>query len=209
MPVRHLPAILSAVFTMSACCAHGGIAGSTFDADREGWTVLGDAPAVPSWVAVGGNPSGYVESLDDTTGGVWYWDAPHQFLGDVSAAFGGALSYDLRQSDISDPFGNDDVILSNGSTTIALHHAPPGTQWTSYTALLNSTENWRLGTEDGPVASDQDILAVLESLQSLRIRGEYRVGEDLGGLDNVILTPETTTLTSLVLLSGILIARRH
>ncbi len=210
MHSRHFPEIFFAVFTMSACCAQGGlIATSTFDVDRDGWTVFGDSPAIPNWVAAGGNPGGYIEAIDDISGGVWYWQAPVQYLGDVSTAFGGILSYDLRQSDISSPFGNDDVILSNGSTSIVLDHSHPGTQWTSYIVQLDSTSDWRLGTESGPVATDEDILAVLGDLQSLRIRGEYRVGSDFGGLDNVILIPEPTTLTLLLVLSGVLIARRN
>lgn len=210
MSTRYFPEVFFVVFTLSSCCAYSGpIAISTFDADRDGWTVQGDAPATPNWVSTGGNPGGYIMSTDDTVGGIWYWEAPFQYLGDVTAAFDGTLSYDLRQSDISEPFDSSDVILSNGIITISLDHSHPGTEWTSYLVPLNSTANWRLGDENGPIASDQDIFTVLGNLQSLRIRGEYRVGPDFGGLDNVIMTPEPTSFVLLVVLSGVLIRRRH
>src|SRR5262249_7870792 len=73
------------------------IAASRFSVNDEGWRLSGDVTsAVPTYLAAGGNPGGFIRGFDQTVGGVWFWDAPGPFLGNVAAAYGFPLTYDLR-----------------------------------------------------------------------------------------------------------------
>ena len=162
---------------------------STFDTDGEGWTVVGDAQGgtgIPDYFAEGGSPGGYVSARDDGTGEIWYWRAPSEFLGDRSAAYGKTLRYDLKQ-DASASVGADDLILSGGGMTLVYDTSPdPGTDWTAYTVPLLESGGWVLRDTGAPV-TEAEFLEVLSSLTELLIRGEYSIGLDTGGLDNVEL----------------------
>ncbi|MGB0384154.1 MAG: Ig-like domain-containing protein [Ardenticatenaceae bacterium] len=162
------------------------IAASTFDANNEGWTIAGGASG-PSYSPTGGNPDGYI-SASDAPGDYWYWQAPAKFLGDLSSAYKGKLSFDLRQSKTSDQFDLEDIILVGGGLTL-VYDTPvnPGTTWTSYTVPLDETAGWKKDTLNGSAATQAEMLAVLSSLTTLRIRGEYAGGADTGDLDNVVL----------------------
>ena len=176
------------------------LARSTFDSGDEGWQIFGDAQgatAQPTYSATGGNPGGFLSAQDDVTGGYWYWEAPETFLGDQCAAYGGNLGFDLRQSDTSSQSDRADVILRsdvNGEiVTLVLDTAEnPGTDWTSYTIALKETAGWTKETLTGPTPTAAEMRQVLSNLSQLLIRGEYRVGEDVGSLDNPTLV--TTTL---------------
>lgn len=153
---------------------------SNFTNSYDGWSFTG---LVSDFAR---NPGAALSASD---GGVdtWYWLAPEAYLGDKTAYFGGSLSFDLKQSATSNQFDSDDVILVGGGITLVLDIAPPGTDWTSYSAYLDSRSAWRVGSEDGPLATETQILHVLGDLQSFRIRGEYQIGADTGGLDNVVM----------------------
>lgn len=90
---------------------------SWFSSDTDGWTLAGDA-AAPEYVETGGNPGGHVCADDSVSGNTWYFDAPAKFLGDRSAAYGGDLQFDLKQSSTSSQFDNHDVVLRNGSRAV-------------------------------------------------------------------------------------------
>ncbi|MEW6235102.1 MAG: laminin B domain-containing protein [Candidatus Omnitrophota bacterium] len=166
------------------------IASSAFDADREEWLVIGDAQdntQLPFYRNVDGNPGGYIEAVDDVSGGTWYWFAPVKFLGDKSAAYGGLLTYDIRQSDPTEQYDEADVILQ-GAAGLRLSyqfHKSPGVKWTSY--MVSLTEGgWNVvGAYRN--ATKAEMIAVLSTLRELWIRGEYRNGDDRGGLDNVMM----------------------
>lgn len=66
---------------------------STFDTDMDGW--VGDAPSFQhTWGAAGGNPGGYIDFLDQSSG-TGILNAPAAFLGDWSALDGvGWLQWD-------------------------------------------------------------------------------------------------------------------
>lgn len=164
---------------------------SHFDTGLEGWSFIADVREF-RYVADGGNPGGYAEAVDFTTGEVWYWVAPATYLGDRADFHGGTLSFDLRQSSLSSQFDADDVILIGGGLTLALNISHPDTDWTPYTLFLDARSDWRIGTEDGPVATDAEILMVLGDLQAMHIRGEYISGSDTGGLDNVVMAVDST-----------------
>ncbi|GJM24118.1 MAG: hypothetical protein DHS20C16_05330 [Phycisphaerae bacterium] len=162
---------------------------STFETGDEGWTLLGDAEggrADPDYIINDGNPGAHISADDDALGGIWYWKAPAKFRGNFADAYGNSLTFDLKQS--ATDFGLDrrDVILiGDGGTLIWFDTAMnPGTDWTPYSIALNASSGWML--DDDSPASESVIRAVLGTIEDLQIRGEYRNGNDTGGLDNVV-----------------------
>ena len=165
------------------------IAVSTFDVDAEGWTVTGDAQrgtGIPSFVASGGNPGGFLSATDDETGGVWYWQAPAKFLGNISEAYGQTLRFELRQSAITQQRDDYDVVLKGpGGTFYFDTPYNPGKTWTAYTAVLSETGGWT--KSDGSIPTQAEMRALLSDVNTLQIRGEYRSAADTGDIDNVVL----------------------
>lgn len=177
----------------------GIIAVSNFDnpADgADGWTVINDAIG-PTRIPTGGNPGGYLQAVDQFVGLTWYWVAPGKFLGDVSAAYGQPLTFDLRQhyADLNPllQFDEDDVVLSGNGLTLALDTPfnPDRINWTSYSVPLLASAGWRQTNIGGAPATEAQLQSVLSNLASLRIRGEFFVGPDTGDLDNVVLNGVT------------------
>ncbi len=167
---------------------------STFDVDDEGWLIWGDAQegtATPTYMSLGGNPGGFVQAVDNATGGVWFWRAPAKFHGDFSSAYGRRLSYELRQSSVEGQFDKVDVrVIGSSGKSIILQGLPhPGTTWTAYAVKLDVSAGWEL-SEYGPSATAADIQEVLGNITALFIRGEFAVGDDTGGLDNVVLNAD-------------------
>ena len=66
----------------------------------------------------------------------------------------------------------------------APHH--PGTDWTAFTVPLRESVGWVLRDTGAPL-TEGEFVAVLSSLTELLIPGEYSIGRDTGGLDNVEL----------------------
>ncbi|TDK41159.1 laminin B domain-containing protein [Antarcticimicrobium luteum] len=167
---------------------------SAFDTGIDGWSFVADVKAF-DWVDTGGNPGGYVEAVDYATGAVWYFVAPVKYLGDKSAYSGGVLEFDLKQSSIRSQFDDDDVVITGGGKSIALSTEDnPGLDWTHYAVSLDTGSDWRLGSVSGDAATQAEIDAVLADVTSLWIRGEYVVGGDTGGLDNVQLSPDPSAV---------------
>ncbi len=183
------------VSTMAAlaACSFAQAATSRFDTGTEGWTAVGDFAAPVTWSATGGNPGGHVFIPDQVIGGVTYFDAPIDFRGDKSAAFGTNLTFDLMQvyPGGSNQFDDRDVVIEGGGLAIAYDTSPnpPNGAWASYAVPL-SAGGWRLNSLSGAVATNQQILTVLSSVTLLRIRAEFQTGADTGRLDNVSLVPE-------------------
>ncbi len=166
---------------------------SRFDSESSAWTVVGDAQGKsvqPTYRPTGGNPGGYIEATDDAAGGVWYWSAPASFYTGLSRAWQTrgqlimSLTFDLRQSNLSSPFKTSDVVMRGGGFTLA-YYSPsvPGTSWTSFKVPLTAA-GWRNEIAKR-AATESEMAAVMGTLYSLWIRGEYRTGDDIGGLDNV------------------------
>ena len=60
-------------------------------------------------------------------GGVTYWVAPAKFRGDQGGAYGGLLTFSLRQDNASNQFDADDVIIAgDGLTLVHNNAANPG-----------------------------------------------------------------------------------
>lgn len=175
-------------------------AASSFDFDDEDWRVVDSQGALftPDHVPTGGNPDGYISANDDAIGGVWFWQAPAQFLGDASCAYGQALNFDLQQSDTTTQFDWEDVVLEGGGLTLVFDTpcnpglCSPGVNWTSYSVPLLETAGWKKDDAIDGVISDEaptreEMQAVLASLTRVWIRGDFANGSAVDGLDNVVL----------------------
>jgi hypothetical protein len=181
----------------AAALAQPILAQSTFDASDEGWSIrtLDDGCVLVdlmifthTWFDTGGNPGGYVRHVDPGEGRTAYWYAPAAFLGDRSGAYGGLLSFDLRQSARSSQYDTADIVLRGGGITL-FFDTPynPYTGWTRYHTLLHESAGWRVGSCAGPLATQADMQQVLGALTDVLIRAEYRSGADTDSLDNVRL----------------------
>jgi hypothetical protein len=182
---------LAAVGLLPGRSAAGIIAASAFSANDEGWRLSGDVTsAVPTYFSSGGNLGGFIRGFDSVVGGVWYWDAPAPFLGNVSQAYAFPLSFDLRMRGSGPLFTDSDVILDGAGLSLHIATTPPvplDQPWTSYSVLLSEAAGWRVDSLTGPAATKDQMLAVLSSLDRLRIRGEFITGADNGDLDSVVL----------------------
>jgi hypothetical protein len=65
----------------------------------------------------------------------------------------------------------------------------PGVSWTSYSITINEAAGWKLN-QTNQYATEADIRTALSFVDGISIRGEYRGGSDIGGLDNVVLETE-------------------
>lgn len=171
----------------------GQVVESTFEDGTENWTVVGDAQggsSQPTHHEAGGASGGYVSSTDDTTGGVWYWNASPAYLGDRSGFYGGTLSFELDQSRTDSQFDDTDVILAGGDRRLGYdfgnESTHPGTNWTAYEVPLRE-DGW-VDLETGEPATREEFEEVLSDLEGVFVRGEYRDGSDVGGLDEVTLS---------------------
>ncbi len=200
------------VLLMQSGNAAAAVVASTFDSDAEGWIISGDATSgVPTFLATGGNPGGHIEADDSVSGGVWYFQAPSKFLGDLSGAYGELLRFDLKQTGSGSQFSSNDVILNGGGLELTLDtlaNPLPVGEWVSYSVRLDVSETWMNG---GAAATAADVLFVLSSLDRLRIRGEYISGSDTGRLDNVSVSVVPIPAAVYFLGSGLLglLARRR
>ena len=193
------------------------LASSTFDTDSEGWQIAnliygsnqGASPTVlgyftPTYNNTGGDPGGYVSILDPTSNQAFYWLAPSKFLGNKSSAYGGTLNYDLADTDLSDTFHQEDIILVSSSKTLVYDLGTiPADTFTHFSVGL-SQAGWRENSLSGPSATQADMQGVLSSLSAIYIRGEYSLAVDTGSLDNVTINsapvPEASSVVSLGLL---------
>ncbi len=190
--------------TSAAAAPVTTLVSSIFDATAEGWTAVGDVAAFGHQVA-GGNPGGHIEVTDLAQGPYIYFVAPSAYLGDLSAAFGGDLSFDLLISGGGSYATNEDVLLTGGGTTIVRDIANPAKDvWTGYSMALDDTGGWKVGSSAGAAATNTQIKAVPSNVTDLRIRAEYISGADTGGLDNVEVTGTVPVPAGAVLmLSGL------
>jgi len=186
-----LPHTLSCL-TLSALAATVSFAqpiASTFDADAEGWSTDLDARNF-EWRATGGNPGGHVHAVDIGSGQYWRFEAPASYLGNLSDRYGQTLSYDLIQTgSIGTVTNQPDVLIEGaGQTLVKNYGTAPGGEWTSFAVTLDVAGDWRLGSVSGEPADEATIRGVLADVTGLLIRGEFRVGADAAGLDNVAIT---------------------
>jgi len=151
---------------------------STFDVDAEGWGAVGDYTNF-KWVDTGGNPNGYIEAKDLSRGSTWYF-SPIDWQGDWSTYIGGTLEYDIKLiSSNGSYYSNDDIRIFSGSDYAA---------WRSgINPLLNIWTQYELNLVDSnfTISGSQSFNQIMSNVTDLYIRGEYIVGGDTEGLDNV------------------------
>lgn len=163
---------------------------SNFNVDTEGWLVVGDAGGIvmPVHHPTGGNPTGYISSVDEGSGGTWYFSAPKKFLGNKSWFYGKTLSFDLKQTHTSSQFNDDDIIIEGNGIILAFNTSNnPKTTWTSYSAVLKENAGWRIGNRNGRAPTESQFRTVLCNVKRLWIRGEFIDGADEGSLDNAVI----------------------
>jgi alkaline phosphatase D len=173
---------------------------STFDDGTEGWLVSQNGGSTrPVYHEDGGNPGGHICDRENQGGVAWYYQAPFEYLGDREAFYGGRLSFDLRQEMPdqqfdAEPTEGGDVMLKSGDTTLVYEFrgpdASPGTEWSSFEVSLSADEPWIDLSSADPLADEETLRSVLRDLEVLRIRGEYRAGDDVSYLDNVVLSQD-------------------
>jgi hypothetical protein len=160
---------------------------STFNTDTDQWMIIGGGTG-PDFRATGGYSGGYIggkEIIGDNLAD-WYYLAPSKFLGDSEEAYNGILFLALFQSDLTDTFtSTDDIILISDHMQLTYDLPNPGRAWTEYAVWLNAAAGWKTG--DGSLPTEGEMRQVLSELKELRIRGEYRTGDDSGGLDSVMI----------------------
>ena len=120
-------------------------------------------------------------------GDPWMWEAPAGFRRALSRGYGGTLSFDLRHSCEGELFPADDVVLAGRD--FGLVFALPvesSTDWQHFDGPLDEAAGWKKRATESN-ATVAELVAVLGTLRSLRIRGEYCGGPDSGALDNVAI----------------------
>jgi hypothetical protein len=163
---------------------------TTFSDGHNGWTTSGDAQDSPS---VTWDSAGYIEATDQGAGSLWYFVAPEAYLGDKSGYYGGTFQYELMML-AGAPNSSDwaELVLESSNKTIVvdLGKMPAIDEWTTFSAALDTREDWRLDSTTGDLATANDIEEVLSDLQALRVLGEFdnRAG-DRAALDNVRMIP--------------------
>jgi hypothetical protein len=163
------------------------LAESTFDSNLDGWQANEDFTNLV-FLSTGGNPGGYAQASDQHKGDTWHWVAPPKYLGNISAAYGGWLQFDLKQSETNAQSSFEDLILIGSGVTLAFNTATnPGTSWTSYKVPLLENQGWLKGGLTGSPPTQAEMLLVLSSLTNLQIRGEFSTLTDTGGIDNVAI----------------------
>ncbi len=173
---------------------------SSFDASAEGWTVSGNpgppASTVPDWNAAGGNPGGYISDFDEGAGGMFF-DAPAAFLGDQSSKYGEYLSWDRITDMVASPVVGAEHITLVGAAETLEYTGPsaPGstgvwdTSITSSPIILDETDTGWTKLSNGANPTGAEFLAVLTTLSALTLRVDNDFGFEVGGIDNVVMTP--------------------
>ena len=208
-----LPAVCLLLLALAPAARADAIAYSNFDTGIEGWsgvsldasyTVTGTHTV--NWNSSGGDPGGHAWRIDPQGGTTFYFVAPSTYLGNVSAAYGGTLSYEVRHSG-GVLYNAADVILVGGTSPLTLYFdalAQPTTAWTPFTIPFSEGQ-WRVGSLSGAFATQQQLMDVLSALTILRIRGEYlNATNETMRLDNVSMNapPEPTPEPAALALMG-------
>lgn len=215
-PLLALVIIASAILAVASVRAD---VVSTFEIDAEGWVSFGNGGASLSHSATGGNPGGYLSSIDQSDS--WtYVQAPLQFS--TPARLNGTLSFDLRattNNPTSAPiaYGVRAALVGAGLTLIN-EAAIPTSDWTSYSFALTESSGWRVLSNldqnynpGAPQPSLGQFIDVIYNLSGVYIAADYADFNTLNGIteetqiDNVRLSTIPEPATALVATSGIVL----
>jgi hypothetical protein len=186
---RILPyALISAFVLPSVSSQAGELAVSRFDQDSEGWLIIDNGNPNPVWIADG--DGGYIHSVDVRVE-VARWFAPPMFLGDKSAAYGGILEFDLKQSSREYQVHSFDIeiIAVDGRRLRYETSGNPLATWTHYVVPLHASPDWRLDTLGDRPATAEEFREIFSQIELLTIRAEYSEVDNVQySLDNVIMS---------------------
>ena len=159
-----------------------------FTDSADGWIVSGDTrPEEALFSRTGGHPGGCITGVDEALGETWYFLAPAAVLQQLPKAVNGTISYSLKQSGaIIGLFDDDVVVLGRAGRLSYRFAAGPGTEWTDFSVKLSAGQGWKWNWNQ--TATQAQIEAVLAAPTLLQVRGEYVTGDDMGSLDNFVLT---------------------
>jgi hypothetical protein len=158
-----------------------------FASPPSGWTLYGHEGA-PEWSATGGveGSGGLTATATPQTSDVWGFASPP--LGSLSGA--AYLSWSLRTDTVVEsPSPGPDVeivgpagVLVNRALTLSAN------EWADvYLLRLDHLGRWRVGSLDGPLATPEQLHAVLADVTTIRFRAGYSQGATLeqSAIDNV------------------------
>lgn len=192
MPFRPLVAVVVLACGLAAAAAQTPsperpILAHDFASSPQGWLISGDTGlTLPDFKNTGGHPGGYISNVDEALGETWYFRAPDSLLRELPGAEHGILSFDLQQSADVPGYLDDDVVIIGPAGRLSYRFRDtPGTRWTSFSVTLSASAGWRWNWN--AAATQEQMHRVLANATSLEIRGEYFTGDDVGGLDNVVL----------------------
>lgn len=170
---------------------------SMFDTGDELWLVDGDAQRSndyrPFYRGRGGNPGGHILAVDEPQANTWYFVAPAKFRGQRGTWYGRTLTYDLFQGDTTAQVPPEKGVMMTGGAGVVAFDLPnrPGLTWTRFSVPMTAGAGW-YDTLTRQPATESQMRSILNDLRDLRIRGEFRMDADSGGLDNVQFTAGTT-----------------
>jgi serine/threonine protein kinase len=103
-----------------------------------------------------------------------YLHAPPEVVEALRDSFGGVLEFDMRASAIARYlYGADLVIEGDDKSVYFFAQVRPDAEWQTFSVPLREHPAWRKGGPEGPIASPEDIRAVLERPTGLRIRTQH------------------------------------
>ncbi|MEM9064199.1 MAG: laminin B domain-containing protein [Planctomycetota bacterium] len=188
--------VLTGLMLASVASVSDGSITSTFDSDAEGWSTLNDAQGF-MWRSDVGNPLGAIRANDIGNGDYWYFAASDDYKGDLSAFYGGTLSWELLGI-VGNHLDDEpaEVMVSGAGLMIGIDidYLPTNGTWAGAEVSLFA-DSWRLvdDSSDGDLSTtavtEQQMRDVLADVTGLFIRGEFTTGGDSTALDNVMLVP--------------------
>jgi hypothetical protein len=159
---------------------------STFDNSNDGWTIDGNGigGTVPNYYSAGGNPGGFIESVEATGNAVWFFVSPNSWNGNWTNFIGGSLRFDFKSFEETGPGSVNTVRIYSGSNFVAWDFSitPPLGEWTRFEVELTASNFDRISGTPGTTFE-----GIMTNVTALWIRGDYGAN-DRGGLDNVRIT---------------------
>lgn len=124
----------------------------------------------------------------DGDGKTLYFQAPNKFMGNHRIAFGGFISFGMRQM-ATDGIERDFPLIVLTSKTAILFYIPqrfPGPTWERIKVPLSADPCWfNMTSGFKRPASNEDIAAVLSGITEFWIRAEFHEGPDRAELAEV------------------------
>lgn len=193
----HTRSLCSALFFLLAATlalpAHAGqvLAESTFDSDHEGWSAVFFNTVVPLPVMYS---NGAISVFDADDGDTFYWNAPLEFLGNKSAAYGGRLVWSAKDVGTGAPDqDNSQVVMLVGmvGSSVQVINCPcaqlPGAGDYQELSVTLSATGSGCYFSNGSKPTVSQFTSVLRTLSFLQVKAEYLNGADEASLDAIRL----------------------